>query len=515
MAANLENYLVQIQDATQITGIYAYRGQQDSQWPLHSAATRRLINEHGSDVVRDQDFPELYVDYHRETLVEPARTRGFGFQSGRQSSDVQLLARLQHFGAATGLLDFTWSPLVALWFASEDRTRDGKLFVVNTNDAIRVARVPSDEAAQNLTAVLSDAAVPPHLSYWEPMVSGDASARILRQRSVFIIGRPLVPIDNELIREIIVAKDDKESLRIGLETLDFHEESLFQDVYGFAQASNRRTVPPLTPQIYNRRGNRHYQNGDYDEAVAAYSKSIELAPNDPLIHLLRGNAHAASGDHQKSVEDYDKAVDHISQLQPYIRDALFFNRGNSKAELADYESALQDYSEALRINPELPHCYCNRGNTYADLYRFEEALLDYDRVTGHTSRDAASNKGNALLALGRLSEARCCYEDAVAKGADHSRSTQNQWTLDQIMLVVDGLKYTVKAAPDPVTGTMCLRFKVSERDIDAARSLERFLFVGRAGNVGNTGGPSLSGGKGFGGKPPIRVYVDVWKEDRT
>ena len=294
--------------------------------------------------------------------------------------------------------------------------------MVNTNDAIRVARVPSDEAAQNLTAVLSDAAVPPHLSYWEPMVSGDASARILRQRSVFIIGRPLVLIDNELIREIIVAKDDKESLRIDLETLDFHQESLFQDVYGFAQASNRRTVPPLTPQIYNRRGNRHYQNGDYDEAVAAYSKSIELAPNDPLIHLLRGNAHAASGDHQKAVEDYDKAVDHISQLdlgirnRVFFRDTLFFNRGNSKAELADYEGALQDYSEALRINPELPHCYCNRGNTYADLYRFEEALLDYDRVTGHTSGNAAFNKGNALLALGRLSEARCCYQYAVAKG---------------------------------------------------------------------------------------------------
>ena len=83
------------------------------------------------------------------------------------------------------------------------------------------------------------------------------------------------------------------------------------------------------------------------------------------------------------------------------------------------------------------------------------------------------------------------------------------------MLVIEELKYTVKAAPDPVTGTMCLRFKVSERDIDAARSLERFLFVGRAGNVGNTGGPGLSGGKGFGGKPTIRVYVDVWKEDRT
>ena len=293
MTGTLEKYLVQIQDASQVLGVYAYRGQRNSQWPLHSAATRRLIKEHGSDIVRDEDFPGLYVDYHRETLVEPARTRGFGSQSGRRLSDLQLLAKLQHFGAATGLLDFTWSPLVALWFASEDQTCDGKLFVVNTNDAIRVAKVSSDEAVQNLTTVFSDPGVPPRLSCWEPTVSGDALARILRQRSVFIIGRPLVPVDEEIIKEITITKEDKESLRVGLEILDFHEESLFQDVYGFAQASNRSTVPPLTPQVYNRRGNRHYQNGNYAEAVAAYNKSIELAPNAPLTHLLRGNAHAA------------------------------------------------------------------------------------------------------------------------------------------------------------------------------------------------------------------------------
>ena len=77
-------------------------------------------------------------------------------------------------------MDFSWSPLVALWFACEDPSRHGKLFVINTNDAIRVSRVFSDEAAQELTAVFLGAAGPPHLSYWEPIVSGDASARILR-----------------------------------------------------------------------------------------------------------------------------------------------------------------------------------------------------------------------------------------------------------------------------------------------------------------------------------------------
>ena len=149
-----------------------------------------------------------------KALVEPARTRGFGFRSGRRLSDLEVLSKLQHFGAATGLLDFTWSPLVALWFASQDSAVDGKLFVINTNDAIRVSKVANDDAAQSLDAVLSSGASPPHLSYWEPMVTDDAATRILRQRSVFIIGRPLLPEDTEFMWEIIVAKSDKDLLHV-------------------------------------------------------------------------------------------------------------------------------------------------------------------------------------------------------------------------------------------------------------------------------------------------------------
>ena len=513
MTSTADKYLVQIHDATQTDSIHAYRGQQDSEWPLHSAATRRLIDEHGPDIVRDPDFPPLYINYHRETLIEPARTRGLGSESGRRLSDLEELAKLQHFGAATGLLDFSWSPLIALWFACEDPNRDGKLFVVDTNVAIRVSRVFSDEATLDLTAVLSVGSGPPHLSYWEPMVSGDASARILRQRSVFIIGRSFLTVDTDILSEIVVAKEDKEALRLELQILDFHEESLFQDLYGFAEASKKRFIPPLTPQAYQRLGNRHYQIGEYTDAVVDYSKSIKLAPNVGLTYLLRGNVRAACGLHHEAMGDYDKAVIRVGQISPIIQDTVFFNRGNSKAELSDYHGALKDYTEAISKNPKLLNAYFNRGNTHVDLYEFEQALADYEQIIGHRTQHAAANRGIALIALRRLSEARRVYLEAVAKGTDKSLISQNLWTLEQIMPLVDDLEYTVKATPDPGTNSMCLRFQVPEGATEARQNLGRFLFRGRAGNVGNIGGPGLSGGQGFPGKPAIRVYVDVRHED--
>lgn len=147
-----------------------------------------------------------------------------------------------------------------------------------------------------------------------------------------------------------------------------------------------------------------------------------------------------------------------------------------------------------------------------DLYRFEQAIDDYDQVIGHRLHTVA-NRGIALIALGRLPEARRGYVGAVSNDADHLKIAQNLWTLEQVMLIVEDLDYTVKAVPDPGRNEMCLRFEVPGGAMEARQNLGRFIFRGRVGNVGNTGGPGLSGGQGFSGKPAIRVYVDLRQED--
>ena len=306
----LDDYLTQISDATSELGVgtYAFRGLGKGSWPLHSGATRRLRKHRWEGIQFSPEFPNHYLDYHKTTLLGPARMQGLGIESGREISDLQLLAKLQHLGAATGLLDFSWNPLVGLWFACKIPDQDGKLYVINVNDPLRIAMISSDESEQGVATLLTPKAGAPNIAYWEPMASGDAVARILRQRSVFVIGRPLVPEDSNIMKEIMIAQKDKEGLIQELGLLDVSDRSLFLDAHGFAVTNSVDDPFSLSQDDYFRAGNRYYQRSEYQYAVEAFGKFVELNPNSYRIYFLRANAHAELRNHPEAIEDYDRAI---------------------------------------------------------------------------------------------------------------------------------------------------------------------------------------------------------------
>ena len=125
-------------------GECAFRGQADSSWDLHSTATRRLISYFNGDenVTETSQYPRIFAAYHRTILIEPARLQGLGNDAGQPISDLQLLAKLQQNGAATGLIDFSWDPLVALWFACDAGHRDGRVVVLDLGDRRSFRRIP-------------------------------------------------------------------------------------------------------------------------------------------------------------------------------------------------------------------------------------------------------------------------------------------------------------------------------------------------------------------------------------
>ena len=509
MATILDGYLAQMHAMTEPSGIYAYRGQHNAEWALQSGATRRLAREYEGSIVSDPEFPELYVNYHRDTLLEPARSRGYGVESGRMLSDLELLAKLQHLGAATGLLDFSWNPLVALWFACNEGDDDGKLFMVNTNDAVHVIRLENDVAAEKFATVLSDVATAPRICYWEPPLAGEATHRIIRQRSVFIISHPLALVSQRIVSQLLIPKKDKRPLLAELAILDLTQESLFLDVHGFALASQRRRVPDLTASAHIRSANRFYQRKEFEQAISHYNEALSQTPTSLLAYFLRGNALAACERHSDAVGDYSMVIEHASPSDLIEQSVVFFNRGNSKAAMGDHSGAAADYSVAIKMRPDQSEYHYNRGNAYLDLGKYAEAVDDYDRVAGRSASYADFNKGNALLAMGQLEAAASSYGRAAEGGYSSDATNQNLSAVGQILSLLRGKEYEARLRDNPDGFWIRLQFLVQDGEQERVSEINRFIVHGRAGDSGNTGGPGLEGGMGAMGKPLSVIEVEV------
>lgn len=108
-AASVTGLLAEVANITVATGHrYVWRGVRDATYGLHSSLERRLRSS-GIDVTSHN------LGVHERDLIDRARDAQFRQDLPR----AELLAMLQHAGAATPLLDVTPDPFVALFFATE------------------------------------------------------------------------------------------------------------------------------------------------------------------------------------------------------------------------------------------------------------------------------------------------------------------------------------------------------------------------------------------------------------
>ncbi len=107
---------------------FVWRGQADARWGLTSSIYRTVANVLGR-VPLESDL----VAAERQ-LLKIARTqwRLDGIPA------LQLFAQLQHVGTPTRLLDATWNPLIAAWFAvsAESHDDDARLFAFTVKSTI-------------------------------------------------------------------------------------------------------------------------------------------------------------------------------------------------------------------------------------------------------------------------------------------------------------------------------------------------------------------------------------------
>ena len=283
-------------------GDFWYRGQRNANWPLRSGAIGRLTD-------KKIEVEEL-IGYH-EDLLESVKL--IKTPNKRQLRDLELLAQLQHYGAATCLLDMTSNFNIALWFACQKAKKNtrsgiegaGRVFIVPTNPAntqVDFLKINSDELGATIRYFLDPetkrktkkqvshevvGSKKPRFWCWEPR---PLMSRVLSQSSRFIIGSEDIP--ERLYDSIEIAETHKEDLLLELEQQQgLKPQNIFSDIPGLAIV-NARDIPHRLKQyrVLLRAGRKKIQEGNFEGAVEDLNRADKLETDNPNILLARGEA---------------------------------------------------------------------------------------------------------------------------------------------------------------------------------------------------------------------------------
>ena len=213
---------------------YWYRGHENVDWKL----LPRLAREEDG-LKREIDVIARFKQ-NASLLLQPLPT-----------NEWEWLTVMQHYRAPTRLLDWTESPLVALYFAVEDISEmDGALWMLDPTSLNRASRlsfpyeryIPSfdDEIIQNyLPSVLQQ----DRGSAWDPVafIGPRNTPRMQAQLGVFtVIHRDAIPVEcvgsKDHVRKIRIPAGAKCTLRNELSLLAMNKFQLFPDLQSLGES---------------------------------------------------------------------------------------------------------------------------------------------------------------------------------------------------------------------------------------------------------------------------------------
>ncbi|MCG8606495.1 tetratricopeptide repeat protein, partial [bacterium] len=106
-------------------------------------------------------------------------------------------------------------------------------------------------------------------------------------------------------------------------------------------------------------GRTYRDQGDFDNSIHAYNKSLEIIPDDPATLTNLGISYAQKGDLSAAIPYFKRALElNSNEVMAWVSMGIAYQR------LGDLSSEKSSYERAIAANPWSPLAHFNLGNFY-------------------------------------------------------------------------------------------------------------------------------------------------------
>lgn len=159
-------------------------------------------------------------------------------------------------------------------------------------------------------------------------------------------------------------------------------------------------------EAYDGRGMYRYEHGGHDEtdeAIADFTRAIELDPDNAEYYFSRALIYSTLADYYWDKVDYhwnqyenqlfeealtglvdsnNKAIADFTKVIEFTPEhaGAYFERGQCYAAIGDYVRAITDFTKAIELGKEDWPAYFNRASAYKELGDKNKALADYRKA---------------------------------------------------------------------------------------------------------------------------------------
>jgi tetratricopeptide (TPR) repeat protein len=174
-------------------------------------------------------------------------------------------------------------------------------------------------------------------------------------------------------------------------------------------------INPTLSESRTNLGNVYLKKGQVEDAISQYQAALEINPNDAKTHNNLGNVYTERGWLNFALSQYMRSL----ELDPNFIDA-HKNLAIVYCKQERYGQAIAQLKQAIAIQPNNADCYSQLGDVYYQTGNYEVAIAEYKKALTIKPNFAEANYGLALCynKLGMVDDEIAAYKKVLAVKPD-------------------------------------------------------------------------------------------------